>query len=314
MESLWKPTVVLPLTLLIGYIVLIATYRLYFHPLAKFPGPKLAALTKWYEFYYDVVRKGQFTFKTQALHQQYGLISSRATSRKRITKSFAGPIVRITPDEIHIEDSDYWGTLYSQSSKYEKYEWMAGRFGNNSSIFTTSNHDLHRIRRAPLNSLFSKRSIVNFQPVIREKIEILCENIARFGEGGKVVDMKKAWSAFAGDVVCQYAFGYTYNHLQSKNFDEGFHDAFMAASEFGLMAMQLPWLDRVSQLLHFCCFIFQGLLYTDDSQLLKTLPDKYIDSMNPALHMLFVLQKVSLPACGETFPVSKPTDNRPGPA
>jgi cytochrome P450 len=123
---------------------------------------------------------------------------------------------------------------------------MAGRFGNNSSIFTTSSHDLHRLRRAPLNSLFSKRSIVNFQPVIREKIEILMTNIAKFGANGAVVDMKKAWSAFAGDVVCQYAFGYTYDHLQSEGFNEGFHDAFMAASEFGLLAMQLPWLDRVS--------------------------------------------------------------------
>jgi hypothetical protein len=47
-------------------------------------------------------------------------------------------------------------------------------------------------------------------------------------------------------VVCQYAFGYTYDHLQSEGFNEGFHDAFMAASEFGLLAMQLPWLDRVS--------------------------------------------------------------------
>jgi hypothetical protein len=30
--------------------------------------------------------------------------------------------------------------------------------------------------------------------------------------------------------------------------------------------------------------------------MLKSLPDKYVDSMNPALHMLFVLQKVCLPS------------------
>ena len=43
-------------------------YRLYLNPLAKFPGPKLAALTLWYEFYYDVVKRGRYTWKIAELH------------------------------------------------------------------------------------------------------------------------------------------------------------------------------------------------------------------------------------------------------
>lgn len=54
------------------YLVLLAVYRLYFHPLALFPGPRLAALSKWYEFYYDVYLQGQFVFKLEELHKQYG--------------------------------------------------------------------------------------------------------------------------------------------------------------------------------------------------------------------------------------------------
>ena len=50
----------------------IVIYRLYFHPLARFPGPKYAAISRWHEFYYEVVLKGQFTFKVQELHKRYG--------------------------------------------------------------------------------------------------------------------------------------------------------------------------------------------------------------------------------------------------
>jgi hypothetical protein len=54
------------------YLIGLAIYRLYLSPLAKFPGPKLAALSKWYEFYYEVVLKGQFTFRIQEMHKKYG--------------------------------------------------------------------------------------------------------------------------------------------------------------------------------------------------------------------------------------------------
>lgn len=65
-------TVGLPL-FLTCYVICTAIYRLFFHPLAKFPGPNLAALTTWYEGYYDCLRyKGRYTFKLRDLHEKYG--------------------------------------------------------------------------------------------------------------------------------------------------------------------------------------------------------------------------------------------------
>ena len=47
-------------------------FRLYFHPLAKFPGPRLAAATLWYEFFYDCILFGQYTFRIGRMHEKYG--------------------------------------------------------------------------------------------------------------------------------------------------------------------------------------------------------------------------------------------------
>ena len=54
------------------YHILRTIYRLSFHPLAKFPGPKLAAASYWYEYYHNVVLPGRYLWKIKALHQIYG--------------------------------------------------------------------------------------------------------------------------------------------------------------------------------------------------------------------------------------------------
>lgn len=51
----------------------LAVYRLYYHPLAKFPGPKYAALSRWHECYYDVYRQGSFIFWIEEQHKRYGV-------------------------------------------------------------------------------------------------------------------------------------------------------------------------------------------------------------------------------------------------
>ena len=60
-----------PLAIIL-YTLYIASYRLFLSPLAGTPGPVLAALTSWYEFYYDVILPGQYVFKIKEMHEQYG--------------------------------------------------------------------------------------------------------------------------------------------------------------------------------------------------------------------------------------------------
>ena len=49
-----------------------ATKRLYSHSLARYPGPLLAALTKWYKTYYDIVMDGGWAEHLEYLHSVYG--------------------------------------------------------------------------------------------------------------------------------------------------------------------------------------------------------------------------------------------------
>lgn len=54
------------------YLLAGAFYRLYLSPLARFPGPKLTALTYWVELYYDLVKGGRFPHRIAQWHDQYG--------------------------------------------------------------------------------------------------------------------------------------------------------------------------------------------------------------------------------------------------
>jgi hypothetical protein len=60
------------------YLLTRSVYRLYFHPLANVPGPKLAALTSWHEGWYDCFENGggQHAFKMREMHDIYGKYTS----------------------------------------------------------------------------------------------------------------------------------------------------------------------------------------------------------------------------------------------
>ena len=54
------------------YGILLVLYRLFLSPIAAFPGPKLAAATEWYEFYFYLVKNGQFGNAVERWHERYG--------------------------------------------------------------------------------------------------------------------------------------------------------------------------------------------------------------------------------------------------
>lgn len=60
----------------VTYRIGLIIYRLYFHPLAHFPGPKLAAATTLYRAYWQVWQDGEHVAQFTRLHDQYGRLES----------------------------------------------------------------------------------------------------------------------------------------------------------------------------------------------------------------------------------------------
>ena len=61
--------------LLIGFLALYISkcfYRLTIHPLAQFPGPTLAAITRLYGGFYDLRSETSYLKKMPELHKKYG--------------------------------------------------------------------------------------------------------------------------------------------------------------------------------------------------------------------------------------------------
>lgn len=53
-------------------ILAIIVYKISFHPLSQYPGPKLAAATGGYRIYYEIWKSGRMIQQLEALHKQYG--------------------------------------------------------------------------------------------------------------------------------------------------------------------------------------------------------------------------------------------------
>lgn len=50
-----------------------AIYNAYFHPLSKFPGPRLAAATTLWKLYVEAIAQRSMALYLRELHEEYGM-------------------------------------------------------------------------------------------------------------------------------------------------------------------------------------------------------------------------------------------------
>lgn len=174
------------------YLLIGAIYRVFFHPLRKIPGPKLAAITHWYEIYYDVIRPGQYNFKILELHKKYG------------------PILRINPDEVHVADKDWLPEIYGARKRNRLYE---PSLDTADSVAGTTDYEQHKIRRQAFVNFFSPPTVRRLEPLLAKKRDVLSDvierSLASSGEMGKeasVLNLSDLFFAYFYDIIQEYAF------------------------------------------------------------------------------------------------------------
>ncbi|PGH11994.1 hypothetical protein AJ80_06892 [Polytolypa hystricis UAMH7299] len=194
------------------YALGLVIYRLFFHPLRHFPGPKLAAATYYYETYHDWFKgpyKGMNEYNVRELHRQYG------------------PIIRRGPDLLSINDSEWFDVLFTGG---RRNRWFRGEAGG-SSIQSTLSRTVHKRRRGALTGFFSRRSVLELEDSIINKIELLSAGVEKHYLGGKrPLNTGVAFGALTLDVITDYCFDQSFDCLLDPDFapewEKNFHDMF----------------------------------------------------------------------------------------
>ncbi|KAI2629785.1 cytochrome P450 [Hypoxylon sp. NC1633] len=189
------------LCLVIGYLAYLFLWRCLLSPLARIPGPKLAALSYWYECYFDIIQPAQYTFKIKALHQKYGRV------------------VRIGPNDVSIADPDFFDTVYAPGPghKRDKNPKHNRALGVNSSIGGSVSQELHRKRREALNPFFSPQRIHRLDSHLASKAAQIESLFAEAMKSGEVLNLSDVYFAFCSDIVNQYCFGNDPNLLNDMH-------------------------------------------------------------------------------------------------
>lgn len=235
------------------YITSIVVYRLFFHPLAQIPGPKLASLTFLYQTYYSFKDGSRFYKQVGFLHKKYG------------------PIVRITPNEVSLSNPEHYESIYYVGSKYTKDPRYYDAFGMEYASFTSCPNELHRLRRGPLNTFFSRAMVLELQSIVQQKADKLCALIMKNSKAGEMLDIHHGCRAVSIDVITEYMFNKCYDLLDAPDLGTHFFELVRGIGPALWVFQQWPELS-----------------------IMNNLPTWMLKKMSPPLAQILNLQEVCL--------------------
>ncbi|TFK29280.1 benzoate 4-monooxygenase cytochrome P450 [Coprinopsis marcescibilis] len=228
-NSLWYPALFLLLTAI--FAVYLALRRLVLHPLAYYPGPPAAAVTSLYKTYFEVVKGGQWLRQLDELHNVYG------------------DVVRVGPNELHFKDYRIYDKIFSVNSHLTKDPWFYACFGVGQSTFGAIDPAHAKSCRELLSPFFDRRSMLEFETVIRSKIELLAD---RLSNENAAVDMFYAFRCATMDIIATLCFGRSSQLLQGEELKASLLVDIQDAVPLLWTTKHFPWVISIAPFLPGC--------------------------------------------------------------
>ncbi|KAM0348463.1 hypothetical protein HYE67_000123 [Fusarium culmorum] len=193
------------LVLLAAAVVLFVTgraiYYVFFHPLAKIPGPKLYAATQLPYLYH--LTRGQWVYRLKELHEQYG------------------PVVRYTYNDVSFITADAYKTIYGHKTggarEFGK-DFRLYRQGRPAPNLIVTKHEDHKRQRKLLSHAFSHKALSEQNDLLMHYVNLFIEKLTQKAREGESVDMV-AWYNFATfDLIGHLAMGQPFGCLESGKY------------------------------------------------------------------------------------------------
>lgn len=177
-----------------------------------------------------------------------GFLASSTSTADAVT----GPIVRINPRYIHINDPDFYDEIYAGGRRTNKDMWFMNSVDDddlqmNGSTFQTMSHDQHKLRRGAVNQFFSKRSVRSLDSLLQEKVAFLMGRFHQHLKDGTILNLSDANSALTMDVISAYCFGTGVNVSTQPEYGRPYRKLMNEATQMNVPGRHFPTLFRYLQ-------------------------------------------------------------------
>jgi cytochrome P450 len=172
-----------------------------------------------------------------------------SNSNSRLT-NYPGPIVRIKPGVIHINDPEFIDQVYTGAGKRrDKTQTIANGLSTKHTALTTIDHYEHRRRRAILNPFFSKQSIRQLERLIHQAEGKVLHRLDMHAESSLPIKMNTLYNAVTQDIISDYCFGESTNSLDRDDLNEPFFKGIEDSQKSFHFDTYNPWFYDILRML-----------------------------------------------------------------